>query len=288
MTPKLSSRQLPVRLQPFTGELLSSWICRHASFYAVSPLVMLQHCLPELTSLRAANLDLSANQTNRLATMLSVEPRAVRNMTFAKVAGISRRLIGARPLQSCPHCCPIPSGCGAVLRSQLLGWRITCQLCGQFLNEKDGREVDSPFCQYREAALRGERLLDAEGERGTRTWASPVDILRLLLMRRIPRPVPDEDEFWRFRVLGAIVPEFDDLLASQRENLAASGSPILPLHLRWALLAGVAIVDRAGPAIMRMLQGHTMGENRARFGKLAERSIAHGHRPRAFLQWQLI
>jgi hypothetical protein len=177
---------------------------------------------------------------------------------------------------------------GSGISDMLLGWRITCQLCGEFLNDKDAREVDSPFCQYREAALRGERLLDAEGERGTRTWASPVDILRLLLMRRIPRAVPDEDEFWRFRVLGAIVPEFDELLASQRENLSASGSPILPLHLRWALLAGVAIVDRAGPAMMRMLQGHTMGENRARFGKLAERSIAHAHRPRAFLQWQLI
>jgi hypothetical protein len=131
----------------------------------------------------------------------------------------------------------------------------------------------------------GERLLDAEGKRGTRTWASSVDILRLLLMRRTPRPVPDEDEFWRFRVLGAIVPEFDDLLASQRENLPASGSPILPLHLRWALLAGVAMSIAAE---RRMLQRHTMGENRARFGKLAERSIAHAHRPRAFLQWQLI
>ena len=54
------SRQLPVRLPPFTDELLSSWLCRHASFYAVPPLVMLQHCLPEVTSLRAADLDLSA------------------------------------------------------------------------------------------------------------------------------------------------------------------------------------------------------------------------------------
>src|ERR1700722_1446860 len=92
MTPKPSSRQLPVRLQPFTGELLSWGICRHASFYTVWPLVMLQHCLPELTSLRAATRALSTDQKKRLAVGLSAEPRAGRNMVFAKVAGISRRL----------------------------------------------------------------------------------------------------------------------------------------------------------------------------------------------------
>ncbi len=283
-----ASRQPPVRLRPFTDELLSSWLCRHASFYAVPPLVMLRHCLPEIPSLRAADLDLSADQAKRLASMFSIEPGAVRSMTFAKVAGISRRLIGAKPLQSCPHCCPVPLGCGPILRSQLLGWRITCPMCGALLNDKNGRRVTSPFRQHRDAALRGERLLDAEAERGTWTWASPVDIARLLLMRRIPKPPPSEEEFWRFRVLGAIVPELDDLLATERENLPASGSPILPLHLRPALLAGVAIVDRAGPGMMRMLQGHRMGDNKARFGEIAERSIAHARRPRAFSQWQLI
>src|SRR5271166_7036978 len=91
----------PVRLPPFTDELLSSWLCRHAAFYAVPPLVMLQHCLPEVTSLRAANLDLSAVQASRLANALSIEPSAVRAMTFARVNKKSRRLIAAKPLQFC-------------------------------------------------------------------------------------------------------------------------------------------------------------------------------------------
>jgi hypothetical protein len=43
MTREQRSRQLPVRLPPFIDELLSSWLCRHASFYAVPPLVM-QDC----------------------------------------------------------------------------------------------------------------------------------------------------------------------------------------------------------------------------------------------------
>ena len=89
------SRQLPVRLPPVIDELLSSWLCRHASFYAVPSLVMLQHCLPEAISLRAADLDLSADQAGRLANMLSIEPSAVRGMTFTTVNRTSRRLIGA-------------------------------------------------------------------------------------------------------------------------------------------------------------------------------------------------
>lgn len=49
-------RQLPVVLSHHSDELLSSWIGRHAAFYAVPPLVMLRHCLPEASSLRAADL----------------------------------------------------------------------------------------------------------------------------------------------------------------------------------------------------------------------------------------
>jgi hypothetical protein len=104
----------------------------------------------------------------------------------------------------------------------------------------------------------------------------------------VPRPPPDEGEFWRFRVLGAIIPEFDNLIAAKPASLPMSGSPILPLYLRPALLAGVAIVDRAGPGILQMLQNHTLGDNRARFGELAEKVIGHARKPRPFLQWQLI
>ena len=176
------SRQLPVRLPPVIDELLSSWLCRHASFYAVPSLVMLQHCLPEAISLRAADLDLSADQAGRLANMLSIEPSAVRAMTFTTVNRTSRRLIGAKPLQSCPNCePPALSDRRPILRSQLLGWRLTCPLRRELLSDPDGFEVASPFLKYRQAALHGERLLDAEAERGKRTWASPVDIVRLLL-----------------------------------------------------------------------------------------------------------
>ena len=70
-------RPLPVVLPPYSDELLSSWIGRHAAFYAVPPLVMLRHCLPEASSLRAADLQLSGDQEIRLANMFATEPAVI-------------------------------------------------------------------------------------------------------------------------------------------------------------------------------------------------------------------
>ncbi|TIX96086.1 MAG: hypothetical protein E5V24_02600 [Mesorhizobium sp.] len=49
-------------MSPVADELLSSWIGRHAAFYSVPPLVMLRHCLPEASALRAADLHLSSDR----------------------------------------------------------------------------------------------------------------------------------------------------------------------------------------------------------------------------------
>jgi hypothetical protein len=281
-------RRLPVTLSAVADELLSSWISRHAAFYAVPPNIMLRHCLPDASSLRAADLHLTDAQTLHLSQMVALEPAVVRRMTFANVLQSSRRLIAAKPLQSCPNCSRGHKDPRPILRSQLLGWRITCPLCGDLLQDSRGRDLPSPFRQYRSTALQGESLLDAEAERGVRTWASPTDIARLLLMRRIPRPLPRQQELWRFRVLGVVILELDDIVCAQRENLPTPASPILPLHLRLSLLAGVAIVERVGPEMLGMLRNHTIGGNRTRFSDLADRSIAQSRQSPVPSQLQLI
>jgi hypothetical protein len=281
-------RQLPVCLPPHSDELLSSWISRHAAFYAVPPLVMLRHCLPEASALRAADLHLSSDQEIRLANIFATEPAVVRRMTFTNVAQSARRLIATRPTQHCTNCCPGGAEPAPVLRSQLLGWRITCPLCGNRLRDVGVRELPSPFQEYRSAALRGEKLLDEGAERGIRAWASPSEIARLLLMRRMTWPPPCERDLWRFRVLGAIIPDLDHVVAAEQENLPTPAKPILPLDMRPALLAGVAIVKRAGPEMLRMLRGHMMGDNRARFSDAAENMIAQAGTLRASRQMQLI
>ncbi|MBU1335786.1 MAG: TniQ family protein [Alphaproteobacteria bacterium] len=288
MTENTPARRLPVRLPPHSDELLSSWIGRHAAFYAVPPLVMLRHCLPEAPSLRAADLHLSSDQEALLANIFGTELPAVHRMTFANVAQTSRRLIATRPTQFCPSCSPGGAEPAPVLRSQLLGWRITCPLCGEQLSDSGPRKLPSPFQPYRAAAARGEKLLDDEAERGISTWTSPTDIARLLLMRRIPRPIPREFDLWRFRVLGAIIPDLDHVVADQEENLPTPAKPILPLHLRPALLAGVAMVEHAGPEMLQMLRGHMMGDNKVRYTDAVEGLIAQVRRPKACSQMQLI
>ncbi|BCH19688.1 hypothetical protein MesoLjLa_65390 (plasmid) [Mesorhizobium sp. L-2-11] len=198
-----------------------------------------------------ADLHLSSDQEIRLAKMFATEPAVVRRMTFANVAQSSHRLLAARPVQYCTNCRPGHTEPAPILRSQLLGWRITCPLSGNQLRDAGGRELPSPFLQYRGAALRGEKLLDDEAERGIQTWTSPAEIARLLLMRRGIWPLPREHELWRYRVLGATIPDLDHVVAAEQENLPTPAKPILPLHLRPALLAGVAIVERAGPEIHR-------------------------------------
>jgi hypothetical protein len=47
---------------------------------------------------------------------------------------------------------------------------------------------DPPSVASWEEALGGERLLDDYTERGIQTWASPIYLLRLLLIRRDPKP----------------------------------------------------------------------------------------------------
>lgn len=83
------TRQLPVRLPPYPDELLSSWINRHATFYAVPPLVMLRHCLPEASAVRAADLHLCNDQEIRLANIFATEPAVVHRMTLTNVAIIA-------------------------------------------------------------------------------------------------------------------------------------------------------------------------------------------------------
>jgi hypothetical protein len=81
-------------------------------------------------------------------------------------------------------------------------------------------------------SLRGQKLVDNEVERGHRPWARPTDIARLLLMRRLPKTISAHTRLEQFRVLGAILPELDDVVAEKQIILPSPASPVLPLHLR--------------------------------------------------------
>lgn len=257
--------RLPIVLPPVAGELFSSWIARHAAFYGVPALTMLRHGLPDAVSLHITDRTLSRDQAGRLAEMFSMDAKTVRQMTFANLQRTAHRFISKEPIQRCSGCDVGTSDPGPILRSQLQGWRIICPHCGRPFQDLAHCDRGSPFDQYHDAALRGEKLLDDDAERGIQTWTCPLKIARLLLMRRVPWPFPCDAELWRYRVLGVVIPDLDDVLARERSFPPSPKHPIVPLHIRPALLAGVAIVERAGPEMMQMLQAHTFGHNRNRF-----------------------
>ncbi len=277
---------LPVSLPPIADELFSSWVARHAKFYSVKPLEMLHHCLPEIASLRTADMQLTVDQVRRLSMAFSTDQDTILRMTFSDVSPSFRRLITTVPGASCANCDRDDSG--IITRRQLSGWRITCPVCGSSLRGIGDRNPPCPFNNHWPAALQGERLFDAEAVHAGRSWASPVEIARLLLMRRRPSVLDANTRFERFRVLGALIPELDDVIAEMRVALPSPASPILPLHLRPALLAGVAIVERSGPAMIEMLQSRLIGENRSRFAQLAGSIVASAQRARPPMQLHLI
>ncbi|WP_300064522.1 TniQ family protein [uncultured Roseobacter sp.] len=259
------TRSLPVTLPSLPGELLSSWISRHADFYGVTPLTMLRHGLPEAVSLWTIDLSLTNAQANRIAGMFGVSPKLVRSLSFAGAPKVAHRFIAKSPIQRCARCTHSVAGRLPILQSELQGWRITCPHCGEQYPDKTTREGDRALSPYRAAARRGETLLNNHAERRVETWLAPLEIARLLLMRRIPWPPPRDGDLWRYRLLGAIVPDLDAILARQTSFPYSPKHPILPLQSRPALLAGVAIVNHAGPPMLKMLQGHMMGDNKNRF-----------------------
>lgn len=69
-----------------------------------------------------------------------------------------------------------------------------------------------------------------------------------------------------------IVPEFDRIAAAS-EELPQRANDILPLDLRPALLAGVAMIIRGGPEMLRSLRREMMGQNRSRFDYFVEQLV---------------
>ena len=266
--------RLPVTLPPAPDELLSSWISRHATFYGVTPMTMLHHCLPKAASLHAVDLHLTVDQSRRIAKMFSMDAMTVRGMTFEKATEPIHRFIAKVPIQSCANCTTSTSRPVAIRRSQLQGWRITCPICGGRLRDGAGPDFGSALTPYHDAALQGEKLLHDEAEGGTPSWGSPMELARLLLIRRISWPLPREKDLWRHRVLGVLIPEFDAILAKLTSFHHSPKHPILQLSVRPALLAGVAIVHRSGPEMLRMLQRHTFGPTRDKFIKATDHLVS--------------
>ncbi len=265
---------LPVILPSLPDELLSSWISRHALFYDVPPLVLLQHCLPLARALRSVDLTLKPADAARLACMFRSKPQSIVGMTFAAAPKIAHRMIAVQPVNRCQKCANEQVMGTVIRRYQLEGWRLHCPLCDQMLADNND-QTPFPPSNRQHLIQHGERLFQAEANGENIGWASPGELARLLLMRRVPRPLNvDPDDLPRLRVLGAIFPDFDDTVANNNIPLPSAGKPILPIGLRHFLLAAVGSVTQIGFEMLETLQSQTMGANRVRFGTFVGEMIS--------------
>lgn len=269
-------KPLPVILEPVPDELLSSWIARHAGFYGVSPLTMLRHAIPEAKSLRLIDTKLGPTDAGHIARLFRIQPSAILEMTTSGFPSSAARLVAPCAIQCCFACAEQNRGQGAttaVQRSWTEGWRITCPVCG--LRQRDIRDATSapigplsPFEGLWKDALHGERLIDHALRGSAVGWASPIDIVRLLLVRRCPKPFNHEVSIDHSTILGAVVQGFDECVAQQGFPRPTIARPILPVGLRIALLAGISIIHQEGPKLISELQNGTLGAHYTRFASI--------------------
>lgn len=176
------TRPLPVILKPVPDELLSSWITRHADFYGVAPLTMLRHAIPEAISLRQTDTNLGPTAAVDIARLFRTQPSTILAMTTS----------GFRNRQRSSSRHATREGSSALASTSL------------------------PFEDLWVDAVQGERLIDQSLTGASVGWVSPIDIVRLLLIRRCPKPVRHHPSIGRCTILGAVVPGFDELVAEQR------------------------------------------------------------------------
>lgn len=268
---------LPVVLRPVPDELLSSWIARHADVYGVSALSMLRHAFPKACSSRQVDTALDEIAAARIAESFRTSPARVLAMSLAGVPRTTSRLIAARAFQYCSACAAKNKRDGAataIQRSWVAGWRVVCCVCEVRLSEMgEGASVLTNAVLSFEYlwldALRGQQLIEDALTGTTVGWTSAIDIVRLLLVRRNGKPFQNEEWIECGALLGAVVPGFNELASERGLPIPTIDRPILPLPFRIALLAGVSIVERAGPEIVPELQRRTIGANRVLFARIA-------------------
>ena len=181
-------------------------------------------CGPKRTLPKAADDHLTDEQERLLAHIFRRELSSIRSMTFVNIQSSARRLIAADAIQTCQTCAVDKADVGVkapILRSSRQAWRITCPVCrshlraigqGGVTNSQD----DPPSLASWEEVLEGERLLDDFAERGIQTWASPVDLLRLVLIRRDPKPI--DFERWIKRQRSSISSSLDSIALLRRRE----------------------------------------------------------------------
>jgi hypothetical protein len=258
-------KPFPVVLEAYPDEVLSSWLRRHAAYYAVSEAALIAWLGLKVSALRTVDHRLSLEQVGRLTRVLRCDPTCLVGMSHAGLPAEARLLTRQNRALVCRSCVDQHQTAGVhgvVLKSWIEAWRITCRLCGGPLSERSGshgralslRET-SPFgARWWDGARAGENLVENYVTGPTSMPEAPIALMRLLLLPSWYRPGQPFDGFYNGWLLNELIPGFDDhaRLVKRRVNQGAIGS--IPPNLRVALLAGLSSVAASPASIIDYLR----------------------------------
>jgi TniQ len=271
-------RPLPVVLRPQPDELLSSWLKRHAAYYGVTRRRMLDHVGILPLSVEALDREITLGQQIMLAGYFRRQPCEIAAMSYETVRSSMCALIrSSAPQQSCQACAEKGErgdAKGAIGKSWMQGWRITCRVCGGGLMDDDDPQMAQAsaerFSDYWDLALDGESLFEIYASAVDETGTSPLSIAILLCLPRWPGPGELSDGYRISRLLNIVVSGFDDFAHRMGLSRAMSRGLFLPVSLRIPLLAGVAIATRDPRAILPSLYDNALPRARQRFTKVGD------------------
>ena len=251
-----AEKSLPVILEQAPDELLSSWLRRHAAFYGLTEPMFVSWLRLGTKSFRSLDNRLSLGAIARIVEKFRCDPKTIVEMTHASLPAEVAPLVRAgKPNQFCSPCWERHLGAdatGVVLKSWHEGWRITCPVCRSPLSEGErpcsGAETvrdTSPFSKDWEAAREGEDIVNRRLNGQLAPFESPVAMMRLLLILSWRRTEVSSEVYHKSWLLNEIVPEFDTEALRVKPTISKGATAYVPIHLRIALLAGLAASARA-------------------------------------------
>jgi hypothetical protein len=271
-------RPFPVVLRPRPDELLSSWLTRHATYYGVTRRRLLDHVGILSPSVEALDREITLGQQIMLAGYFRRQPFEIAAMSYKTVRSNMRALTRPSvPQQSCQACAEKAERAdakGAIGKSWMQGWRITCRVCGARLTDEDDLQMAQAsaerFSDDWDLALNGESMFEIYASAATEAGTSPLSIATLLCLPRWPAPGELSDGYRISRLLNIVVSGFDDFAHRMGLSRAMSRGLFLPVSLRIPLLAGVAITARDPKAVLSRLHDHALPRARQRFAKVED------------------
>ena len=141
------------------------------------------------------------------------------------------------------------------MKSWREGWRVTCPVCNSPLSEGDRpRRSDdtvrdtSPFSKDWDAARKGEDIVNRHLRGEPTPLASPIAMMQLLLILSWRRAETSSELYRKSWLLNDLVPGFDAEALRVSPSISKGATAFVPLHLRVALLAGLASAAKGAVA----------------------------------------